>query len=145
MTSSTARRLKHLALAIPLVVSACSGDEITAIQGAMVPEVGWYRYRATTRDNVLLSGAFLVSYAGADSLAGDVLAADPAGKPYLEGHFVASRGKDGSYIIQLPKSVHETSASTYAHRLYRTKEGYSCEFRDVLRGNTVTKTCTLQP
>src|SRR5215207_8382796 len=125
-SSSTAMRLKHVALTIPLVVAACSGDEITAIEGAMVPEVGWHTYRATTRNDVLLSGAFLVSYAGADSLAGEVLAADPAGKPYLEGHFVTRRGKDGSYVFQLPKSAHETTESTYVTRLYRTKEGYTC-------------------
>ena len=134
---------KLLALTIPLLVGACSADEITAIKGAMVPEVGWYGYRATTRDNVVLSGVLLLSYAGTDSLAGDVLAADPAGKPYLEGHFVTPRSKDGSYLIQLPKSTHESTASTYVNRLYRTREGYICEFRDVLRGNTVTKSCQM--
>lgn len=131
-------------LAIPLLVGACSTDEITVVKGAMVPEVGWYRYRATTRDNSLLTGALLLSYAGADSLAGDILAADAAGRPFLEGHFVTARSADGSYLIQLPKSSREPTGSTYATRLYRTKEGYSCEFRDVLRGNTVTKSCTLE-
>lgn len=134
---------KAFALALTIVAAACNGTEAVEVKGTVVPEAGWYGYHATTRDNVVLSGVMLLSYTGTDSIAGDVLAADPQGKPYLEGHFNARRSNDGTYVFQLPKSEHEPTSSSYVNRLYVTRGGYVCEFRDVLRGNTVTKTCEL--
>jgi hypothetical protein len=131
--------------ALSLLLAACSADEITQVKGAMTPEAGFYRYTATTRNGVLLTGAMVITYSGTDSIAGEILAADPQGKPYLDGHFVTPRAKDGSYVFQLPKSQLEPTESSYVNRLYRTRSGYTCEFRDVLRGNTVTKSCEATP
>lgn len=135
---------KALALALTVFAAACNGTDAVEVKGTQVPAVGWYAYRATTRDNVLLSGAMLLSYAGPDSISGDVLAADPQGKPYFDGHFVTRRGDDGTYVFQMPKSEHEPTSSSYVTRLYVNRGGYVCEFRDVLRGNTVTKSCELE-
>jgi hypothetical protein len=132
---------KAIAAALTASLVACGATEVTAVKGAMVPAVGWYRYQATTRGNVVLTGALLVAYAGTDSLSGEILAADPQGKPYLEGHIVTKRGKDGTYVFQVPKSEQEPTGSTYTTRLYRTSSGYTCEFSDVRLGNTVTTVC----
>ena len=130
-----------LALAVTILVTACSAAEITAIKGAMVPEAGWYTFRATTKNRVVLSGAMLLSYTGTDSLSGDVIAADPVGKPYLEGHFVTARSRDGSYVFEIPRSELEPTGSKYVTRLYRTRDGYTCEFSEMLYGKTATSSC----
>lgn len=130
-------------VAAAALLAACSDEAATASTGALVPLAGAYAYSAATRTDVVMSGVMIVTYAGADSLSGEILAADPQGKPYLEGHFLAIRQADGAYIFEAPKSSMEPTSSRYVHRLRRTLDGLTCELRDTRGGETVTKVCAL--